>query len=255
MPRLSSLAAQTLQREIFAGEHAASGMLPGQRELAIRLGISRGVLREAVSTLEALGLVRSQPGKGVIVTAGQQRSVTDLPMGPNESGPQSVFQFRAILEPAAASLAASVASEADIHRLQSIQHEMENALDALDIVAASDADLAFHLHIAGMAANPLLQSVIHALEAPIAYSLRLPFADPAEIRAPAAEHRLVLDAICARDSPAAHAAMQDHIVRAAARIGLTFVPPRARDPQSPELAQPEAGQLSSMPMSLTGVTP
>jgi len=248
MTRLSSFAAQTLQRQIHEGSYAVGSMLPGQRALASTLGISRAVLREAISTLEALGLVRSQAGKGVFVTAGQQRALTELPGvsgGPLESSPASVFQFRAILEPAAASLAASVASADDIASLHAIQDDMERALRALDLVAASEADLAFHLLIADLAGNALLKWVIHSLEAPIAYSLRLPFADPGGVWAPADEHRTVLDAIAARDGAAAHAAMQRHIERAAARIGLTFESPRVGTKDSG--ATLSASPLSSPP--------
>jgi GntR family transcriptional repressor for pyruvate dehydrogenase complex len=98
-------------------------------------------------------------------------------------------------------------------------------LHALDLVAAADADLEFHLTIAAASANPMLTAAITALEAPIGYSLRLPFADPSGIWAPLDEHRAVLDAIVTRDAEAAHAAMRTHLVRAAARIHIDFETP------------------------------
>ena len=70
MPSLSNVAAQNLQRLIANGTYAVGKTLPSQRDLAETLGISRACLREAISMLEALGLVRSHPGKGVFVTAG-----------------------------------------------------------------------------------------------------------------------------------------------------------------------------------------
>ncbi|MDB5799245.1 MAG: pyruvate dehydrogenase [Rhodocyclales bacterium] len=195
--------------------------------MSTTLGISRTVLREAVSMLEALGLVRSQPGKGVFVTAGRAAS-SELPMGPLDMPPHAVFQFRSIIEPAAAALMARSASAADIDALHATQTRMQTALQAMDLVAAADADLDFHLAIATASANPMLTAAITALEAPIGYSLRLPFADwadPAGIWAPADEHRVVLDAITARDADAAHAAMRIHLVRAAARINIDFETP------------------------------
>ncbi len=222
MPRLSNVAAQTLQRQIHEGVYANGACLPGQRELAASLGISRAALREAISTLEALGLVRSQPGKGVFITAGSARAANELPAGPLAVPPQQVFQFRAIVEPAAAALAARQADAAARAALHAIQARMEAALHALDLVAASEADLDFHLALAGYSANPLLDSVIRSLEAPIAYSLRLPFADVAGLWAPADEHRAVLFAIDAGDARAAQAAMGTHLARAAARVGISF---------------------------------
>jgi GntR family transcriptional regulator, transcriptional repressor for pyruvate dehydrogenase complex len=227
MTRLSSFAAQTLQRQIHEGQYLPGASLPGQRELSTALGISRTVLREAVSMLEALGIVRSQAGKGVFVTAGRAAS-SELPIGPLDMPPQAVFQFRSIIEPAAAALMARYASDAQIAALEATQARMQTALHAMDLVTAADADLEFHLTIASASANPMLTAAITALEAPIGYSLRLPFADwadPVGIWAPADEHRVVLDAISAHDTHAAHAAMLTHLVRAAARIHIDFETP------------------------------
>ncbi len=225
MTRLSSFAAQTLQRQIHAGHYAAGAALPGQRDLAASLGISRAALREAISTLEALGMVRSHPGKGVFVTTSADRAANEVPAGPLALLPQDVFQFRAIVEPAAAALAARKASPAQREALQATQARMEAALSALDLVGASEADLEFHLALADFSANPLLSSTIRSLEEPIAYSLRLPFADPDGVWAPADEHRAVLAAILAGQADTAHAAMTHHLMRAAARINLSFPTP------------------------------
>lgn len=224
MTRLSSVAAQTLQQQIHAGHYLPGTSLPGQRALSNSLGISRTVLREAVSMLEALGLVRAQPGKGVFVMAGNA-SRDELPMGPLAMPPAAVFQFRSIVEPAAAALVARHASTDAIRALQTTQARMLAALHGSDLVAAADEDLQFHLAIASACGNPMLAAAITTLEAPIAYSLRLPFADAAQIWAPAEEHQRVLTAIEARDADAAHAAMREHIVRAAARIAIDFETP------------------------------
>jgi GntR family transcriptional repressor for pyruvate dehydrogenase complex len=174
--------------------------------------------------LEALGLVHSQPGKGVYVTAGRAAN-SELPMGPLDMPPHAVFQFRSIIEPAAAALMARSARDDEIAALHVTQARMQIALQAMDLVAAADADLEFHLAIASASANPMLTAAIIALEAPIGYSLRLPFADPAGIWAPADEHRAVLDAITARNADAAHAAMRTHLVLAARRIHIDFETP------------------------------
>ena len=61
--------AQTLQQHILSGHYPGGSQLPPQRELARQLGISRASLREALSMLEALGLVEIQPGKGVRINS------------------------------------------------------------------------------------------------------------------------------------------------------------------------------------------
>ena len=230
MPRLSNIAARALQRQIQEGRFARGAMLPGQRQLALDMGISRAALREAVSTLEALGLLRTQPGKGVYVTTGRARAA-DVPRGPTPSDAASVFTFRAVVEPGAAALAACVATEPDLQRLEAIQRQMEVALERGDLLAASEADLDFHLAMAEISGNTMVSEVIRSLEAPIAYSLRLPFADPDGAWVPAREHRGVLDAVSTHDSARAHTRMRHHIASAAERAGLTFTLPRlAGDP-------------------------
>jgi GntR family transcriptional repressor for pyruvate dehydrogenase complex len=139
--------------------------------------------------------------------------------------PHAVFQFRSIIEPAAAALMARSASDAEIAALHATQARMQSALQEMDLVTAADADLEFHLAIASASANPMLTAAINALEAPIGYSLRLPFADREGIWAPADEHRVVLDAITQRNADAAHAAMRTHLVLAAKRIHIDFETP------------------------------
>lgn len=238
MPHLPNAAARALQRQVQEGVFSPGTRLPGQRQLASDMGISRAALREAVSTLQALGMLRSQPGKGVYVAAGQPRASADMPAGPLDTDPKGVFDFRAVVEPGAASLAAAVASAADVARLEAIQREMENAIRANDLVAASEADLAFHLAVAAISGNKLLAEVVRSLEEPIAYSLRLPFADPEETWTPAREHRVVIDAIAARDSATAHAAMRSHIASAASRVGLAVELPPLTPANTP--AQPRS---------------
>ena len=58
---------EKLRAALARGQWRRGEMLPGQRELAEQMGISRPSLREAVIVLETLGLVRSMPGKGVVV--------------------------------------------------------------------------------------------------------------------------------------------------------------------------------------------
>lgn len=224
MPNLSNAAAQALQRRIAEGEYKPGQTLPPQRELSGHLGISRASLREAISMLEALGLVRAQPGKGVFVTAGTTRTAGDLPAGPSAMRPEAIFQFRYVMEPAAAALAARNPS-ADAGRLEEVQDKMESALRGLDLVMAAEWDLEFHRRVAELSGNETIVAVLRQNELQIAYSLRLPFANPKSIWEPADEHRQVIRAIADRDAAAARRAMQAHLLRAATRVGIHFDQP------------------------------
>lgn len=225
MPSVSNIAAQTLQRRILDGQYPAGAALPGQRELAESLGISRASLREAISMLEALGLLRSFPGKGVFVTAGSQVSPGDLPAGPSAMPPDAIFQMRFVIEPANASLAARQRDAEGLAALRECMSEMQQALGASDLVTAADCDLRFHLALAELSGNPALAAMTRQFQAQLAFSLRLPFADHSQIWHPADEHNVILAAIAAGNAAAARKAMQQHLLAAAGRVGIRFAQP------------------------------
>lgn len=220
MPSVSSIAAQTLQRRITSGEFAQGQTLPSQRELADCLGISRASLREAISTLEALGMVRSQAGKGVFVTWGANPAPVRAALGHVSYTPLALFEFRFAVEPAWTALAARRVSPAMQDELAEIQAQMEAALHGGNLVVASECDLQFHLRLAECCGNVPLESVAHQFREQIAHCLRLPFAKPGSVWAPADEHRAILAAISAADGKAARSAMHAHLLGAARRVGI-----------------------------------
>lgn len=225
MPSVSNIAAQTLQRRILDGQYAPGAALPGQRELAESLGISRASLREAISMLEALGLLRSRAGKGVFVTTGSQENAADLPAGPNAMPPDAIFQMRYVIEPANAALAARQRDDDGLTALRECQAEMQRALSASDLVTAADCDLRFHLALAELSGNPALAAITQQFQAQLAYSLRLPFADRSHIWQPADEHDAILAAVAAGNAKAARKAMEQHLRAAAGRVGIEFTLP------------------------------
>lgn len=224
MPSIANIAAQALQRRIIDGEFVLGAALPSQRELSAQLSISRASLREAISTLEALGLVRAQPGKGVFVTAGSKPDLDQLPRGTAMMTPQALIELRAVLEPAWTGLAALRIDATGLARLETVQRGMEDAIKLCDLVMAADWDLQFHLALAELSGNPGLIEISRQFREQIGHSLRLPFSNRAEIWAPADEHRRIIAAIAARDAARASALMREHLAAAATRVGLVFPP-------------------------------
>src|SRR5450830_16568 len=226
---MPNIAAQTLQRQILSGTYKTGQMLPGQRDLAESLGISRASLREALSMLEALGFIRSMPGKGTLVTSGRKVSIkgnaANTAPPPSSAELQATFQLRYVFEPAAAALAARVVNSHSTPRLWDVQARFEDALKTVDLVSASQADLEFHQLIRELSGNPGLLQVTHDFANRISHSLRLPFADHARIWEPAEEHRVIAAAISAGDADGARTAMQTHLLHTAARAGISFLLP------------------------------
>ena len=207
--------------------------MPPQRELSESLGISRASLREAITMLEALGMLRSRPGKGVFVTAGTQPAADDLPSGPSGGSgngsrnlsPADIYQLRYVIEPANASLSAQRGTEVERQSLRANLAAMEAALTASDLVTASEEDLHFHLLIARLSGNAGLQTIAEHFKQQLAFSLRLPFADRTHVWQTADEHRAIVAAIDAGHAEQAHHAMQQHLLAAARRVGISFTQP------------------------------
>ena len=149
--------AQTLQQHILSGHYPGGSQLPPQRELARQLGISRASLREALSMLEALGLVEIQPGKGVRINgphsgrARMHRAYATPALG--TLSPRQLIELRLVLEPGWAALAAVRADDSGLRQLQWTQSQLAHALDRSDLLAAADADLQFHLLLAQLSGN------------------------------------------------------------------------------------------------------
>ncbi|WP_258002178.1 FadR/GntR family transcriptional regulator [Burkholderia sp. WAC0059] len=217
---MPNLVAQTLQQRIQNGTYAPGTLLPGQRELALQLGVSRTALREALSMLVALGFLHPVPGKGTFVLKPDEPTAS--PIGANYA---QLMQFRYVVEPPAAALAARAVGAGGAAKLWGLQARMREALARGDLVDAADADLAFHQTVAAFSGNEILIEVARTLEDRIGRSLQQPFGNRARFREPLDEHHAIVVALVAGDGELARAAMQTHLVCAAGRVGIELVVP------------------------------
>ena len=157
--RLSDTIASDLEKRILEGSLRAGERLPGERELAAELGVSRPSLREALQKLAQKGLVRTRQGGGTVVTdrllAGFIDPWRDMLSG-HPGLQQDMLEFRFLLEAEAARLAAERATEADLEQIEAAHAALERAYDADDLEACVAADVAFHQSIAEASHNALI---------------------------------------------------------------------------------------------------
>ena len=222
---MTSLVAQTLQRQINCGTYQPGCMLPGQRELADSMGISRASLREALSMLEALGFVRSLPGKGVLVTRGIARSQGLSIAAADAPDLQQLWQFRFCIEPASAALAARAMRPEQSPRRWGVQARLEDVTLTQDMVSASAADLDFHRLLAELSGNEHLQRLMWSFDSEIGRAVQLPFAEDDRLHAVVQEHRAIATAVSLGDAEGARSAMQVHLRSSARTLGLDFTEP------------------------------
>ena len=221
---ISQAAARRLQEMIRSGEFGADERLPSQRDLSERMGISRPSLREALMTLETLGIVRTYPGRGTYVARHGAASATGgqgWRYG-SEHTIANVFEVRILIEARLARHAAALATLEDIEVLTTLTDRMEAAWSENDLVVHVEADSAFHRCIAQKTTNALLAETYERVEPLLTETQRqpIPFTRAGRMSQSIGEHRQIVAALNGRDPDGAELAMAEHIRNTAACAGI-----------------------------------
>jgi DNA-binding FadR family transcriptional regulator len=220
--RLYRQIADQIATLIRRGEYKPGDRLPPERDLAVRLGVSRPSLREALIALEVEGYVEVRIGSGVYVADAQKEARRQVL--PPDSGPFELIDARRLIESECAALAARHATAAQLRQMKSALASMSR--DRSKHVVPLDGDHVFHLRIAEASGNSALALVVRTLWAqrtgPLFLRLEHHFDTPALWSAAIDEHQAVLDAIEARDPAAARAAMRRHLQMAGRRFQRGF---------------------------------
>lgn len=157
--RLHEQIAEQLETLIRAEELRAGDRLPPDRQLAELMAVSRPTVREAIRLLQHRGLVEVKPGSGTYVCNQRDRLVEDTIeryCSMNNCSAGELGELRALLEPAAAELAARRASEEDRRRIRELLDAYVQAHDGRKIRLYAELDMQLHLAVAGAARNKLL---------------------------------------------------------------------------------------------------
>ncbi len=198
-----------LERLIVTGTLVAGERIPSERSLSAELGVSRPVLREALSRLEAGGLVVRRHGSGTRVT--RELPLADSLARQLERGSDDFehsAEFRQVVEPEIARLAAVRISDAQLAALREIIAGSERDPDADHSV---QLDVAFHVAVAEAAGNPLLAALAE-LTASWTVEARVYSHLEGDGRRISHEgHSRVLTALERRDGEAAAREMADHL--------------------------------------------
>ncbi len=218
--------AREIQAMIQAGQLKAGEKIPSQREFSQKFGISRASLREALLTLETLGLLKTEAGRGTFVSASDGAARQSGNMAPwrySESYPVfDVFQTRILLEGEIARLAAGRLSQAQLEAMENATKSMEVCWANQDLLANVDADLDFHGTIVSACSNTMLKALYQTVRDQVTETQRqpIPITDPERMRQSIAEHRRIIAALRANDGNEARSEMEAHIRNTARCAGL-----------------------------------
>ncbi|MDI3470050.1 MAG: hypothetical protein OJF62_002113 [Pseudolabrys sp.] len=213
--RSSSLSAQIVadvRDALFARKHRPGDFLGTEKDLASRYGVSRIVARDALRTLEALGIVEIRMGKGggARIAPGNPRLFAEaLAVQLDLTGVSAaeIMDAQRAIETFSAELAALNANKADIARLRGLLRDAE-AADDLDAFTRLSRD--FHVAVAEASHNRVLVVQLLSLDH-ISWPRHNATATPKLARKILDVHERLVDLIEKRDSDGARALMDDHV--------------------------------------------
>ncbi|MGA7852234.1 MAG: FadR/GntR family transcriptional regulator [Candidatus Acidiferrales bacterium] len=211
--RLYEQIVQQIEDSILKGTLKSGDQLPSERELALKFGVSRTAVREAVKALHEKGLVEAYSGRGTFITNGTSEAVRqsiNLMLRIDQTdGSENLAEVRQILEPEIAAIAATRIQAQQIALMREAFSVMNNALKDPD--AYIEADLDFHLALAEAAENPLILSLLDSIVGLLREQRIKIFFEEGGPERGQYHHARILAAIEKRDAEASRAAMRDHL--------------------------------------------
>ena len=157
--RLYEEIVEQVKELISKGKLKPGDKLLGERELADQFQVSRASVREAIRTLEILGVIDIRPGEGTFVrSSGADDIIRPLAMflAVERASMFDMFEMRRIFETATAGLAAERATAEEIDQIRAAVEGMRERLNVKDPEKGEEFDVAFHYAIAEATHNTLL---------------------------------------------------------------------------------------------------
>lgn len=209
--------ARHIEELILEGSLRSGDPLLPEREMALRLDVSRPTLRQGIKMLEDKGLILSDPD-GTRRIAPLATSITDPLIELMSSGGRVVddyLELRGTLEGMAASLAATRANDVDRETLTRCMERIDRAHEKADARDEAEADVDLHVAVYEASHNIVLLQIMRALSGMLrkgVFHNREKLYARAEVRdVLMLQHRAIFDAVMARDPAAAARAAEDHM--------------------------------------------
>ena len=218
---LTDQVSAALETRIASGRLKPGSRLPTEQALSVEFGVSRTVVREAVSRLKSEGLVETRQGAGAFVA----RSKLGVPFRIDPESVDSfdatieILELRLAVESEATALAAERANRAQLKSIRDAMEAVHAAFERGD--DGVDEDLRFHRAIALAAHNRRYLELAEFLERYVKTQIRITGGKTARagrMTQTQSEHAAIYRAIAARDADAARAAAREHFRKGIVRI-------------------------------------
>lgn len=210
-----------LSQRILLGKIAPGHKLPSENEIVREHGVSRTVVREAISKLQASGLVVTHQGKGTFVLEREDQTGLRLKVE-TASRVRDIIELRIGLETQAVALAALRRTDEQLAAMRQALDDYQDSLAKDD--SCVEADKRFHMLIAEATGNPYFIEIMQHLGSAIIPRTRIASSERAGNRLVPhgylanLEHEALLSAIRRKDPDAARAAMWTHLSNSRERL-------------------------------------
>ncbi len=216
--KLSLAVVRQIELLILRGILRPGERLPSERDLAERMGVSRPSLRDAISELQALGLLTSKAGSGIYVAEVLGSAFSPALIRLFSSHDEAVFDylsFRRDMEGLAAERAARLGSDSDLKVVQAIFDKMEAAHASNAAEEEAQLDAQFHMAIIEASHNVvmlhMMRSMFDLLRQGVFYNRQLMFNQRTTRDAILDQHRAINAALQDRDPAGARQAVEQHL--------------------------------------------
>ena len=201
---------EELQQRIRQGDWLPGDRIPSIAQLAKELQVGAGTIREALRSLQSIGMIKIEHGSGVYVTGA--RPSTELSSHFQNMGDGlllALAETRRILEPELASLAAERGTDEELTEIEGLVRQMEEEDKKGNDFA--ELDVLFHRQIAHAARNPILYQTMEGVSDLFLESRRAILLDPNAVLRALRYHALIAEALRLRNASQARLLMQGHM--------------------------------------------
>jgi DNA-binding FadR family transcriptional regulator len=195
---------EAIKQALIRGDLTPGQRLPSENELAQRLGVGRGAIREAMKMLSALGVVEIKQGNGTYITSEPSPMLLTplsfvilLQMGMTDE----LFELRSLFQVGYCQLAARKATREEMERIAKTLEDWSIFAHepARDIDQLVQLDLNFHFAILTATHNPFIIKIGHAIEELFYASMRTTISDGIGLELGIEGHKNILQALYSRD--------------------------------------------------------
>jgi GntR family transcriptional regulator, transcriptional repressor for pyruvate dehydrogenase complex len=224
-PPLADTIAQTLLQVILSRRMRPGEELPSERALSGQFGVSRTVVREALRSLAARGVIEMRPSASPIVAQVSPDVVSDSMRlflhSTADTTYAQVYEVRLFFEPELAALAAERATGEDVARLREAYERLVRAVrpvirsssrrDDAALRECASADLEFHLQLARATHNVIYTILLDAIHDMELAMMAMTMGELGDLELVEPEHGAILEAVAARQPDRAREAMRSHL--------------------------------------------